>query len=114
VPVAKPLAGWAGGLCSLAGMAVAAKRNQRLNCTLRRLAAACARNFSIILNKLFEVTGGCPPIQSRSAPLPARGDSTSRNFACKVPGFSVERRWSSRRFPYGYLVTTSSQLPATP
>ena len=28
--------------------------------------------------------------------------------------FSIERRWSSRRFPYGYLVTTSSQLPTTP
>jgi len=28
--------------------------------------------------------------------------------------YSVERRWSSRRFPYGYLVTTSSQLPASP
>ncbi len=27
---------------------------------------------------------------------------------------SIERRWSSRRFPYGYLVTTSSQLPTTP
>jgi len=28
--------------------------------------------------------------------------------------YSLERRWSSRRFPYGYLVTTSSQLPTTP
>jgi len=28
--------------------------------------------------------------------------------------FSLERRWSSRRFPYGYLVTTSSQSPSSP
>ena len=28
--------------------------------------------------------------------------------------FSIERRWSSRRFSYGYLVTTSPQLPAPP
>jgi len=27
---------------------------------------------------------------------------------------SLERRWSNRRFPYGYLVTTSSQSPASP
>jgi len=26
----------------------------------------------------------------------------------------IERRWSNRRFPYGYLVTTSSQLPPLP
>jgi hypothetical protein len=32
---------------------------------------------------------------------------------CYSP-FSLERRWSSRRFPYGYLVTTSSQSPPTP
>ena len=28
--------------------------------------------------------------------------------------FSLERRWSSRTFRYGYLVTTSPQLPAPP
>jgi len=28
--------------------------------------------------------------------------------------YSLERRWSSHRFPYGYLVTTSSQSPPTP
>ena len=28
--------------------------------------------------------------------------------------FSLERRWSSRRFPYGYLVTTSPQSPTLP
>jgi len=27
---------------------------------------------------------------------------------------SLERRWSSRRFPYGYLVTTSPQSPTIP
>jgi len=27
---------------------------------------------------------------------------------------SLERRWSSRTFRYGYLVTTSSQSPAPP
>jgi len=27
---------------------------------------------------------------------------------------SLERRWSSRSFRYGYLVTTSSQSPAPP
>jgi len=30
------------------------------------------------------------------------------------PPHSLERRWSNRRFPYGYLVTTSSQSPASP
>jgi len=29
-------------------------------------------------------------------------------------GRSPERRWSSRRFPYGYLVTTSPQSPDIP
>ena len=28
--------------------------------------------------------------------------------------FSIERRWSSRRFSYGYLVTTSPQSPVLP
>ena len=28
--------------------------------------------------------------------------------------FSLERRWSSRTFRYGYLVTTSPQLPVLP
>ena len=28
--------------------------------------------------------------------------------------FSLERRWSSRRFPYGYLVTTSPQSLTPP
>jgi hypothetical protein len=27
---------------------------------------------------------------------------------------SLERRWSSRRFPYGYLVTTSPQSLSSP
>jgi hypothetical protein len=27
---------------------------------------------------------------------------------------SLERRWSSRTFPYGYLVTTSPQSLTTP
>jgi len=30
-----------------------------------------------------------------------------------VAGYSLERRWSSRTFPYGYLVTTSPQSLAT-
>ena len=29
-------------------------------------------------------------------------------------GISLERRWSSRTFRYGYLVTTSPPLPTTP
>jgi hypothetical protein len=29
-------------------------------------------------------------------------------------GLSLERRWSSRRFPYGYLVTTSPQSLTLP
>jgi len=28
--------------------------------------------------------------------------------------FPLERRWSSRTFRYGYLVTTSPQSPTTP
>jgi len=31
-----------------------------------------------------------------------------------LPGCSLERRWSNRWFPNGYLVTTSSQSPPTP
>ena len=32
----------------------------------------------------------------------------------KTALFSLERRWSSRRFPYGYLVTTSPQSWSIP
>jgi len=37
-----------------------------------------------------------------------RSSSPSRNQKRFLP-ISLERRWSSRRFPYGYLVTTSPQ-----
>lgn len=33
---------------------------------------------------------------------------------CLKPLLSLERRWSSRRFPYGYLVTTSPQSWSIP
>jgi len=32
----------------------------------------------------------------------------------ELPRDSLERRWFSHTFPYGCLVTTSSQLPAPP
>ena len=37
---------------------------------------------------------------------------TSSRLLCKR--FSLERRWSSRTFRYGYLVTTSPQSPTPP
>ena len=43
-----------------------------------------------------------------------RPSSYHLDFDKPRSSYSVERRWSSRRFPYGYLVTTSSQLPASP
>jgi hypothetical protein len=36
------------------------------------------------------------------------------NRAWGSGGSSLERRWSSRRFPYGYLVTTSPQSLTLP
>ncbi len=43
-------------------------------------------------------------------------NGTSLDLESLVKGLSlpIERRWSSRRFPYGYLVTTSSQSPVMP
>ena len=35
-------------------------------------------------------------------------------FLLSIHPFSLERRWSSRRFSYGYLVTTSPQSSALP
>ena len=35
-------------------------------------------------------------------------------FVEDVPNISLERRWSSRTFRYGYLVTTSPQLLTLP
>jgi len=45
---------------------------------------------------------------------PASVDFDHRPDPRKGWAVSLERRWSSRRFPYGYLVTTSSQSPASP
>jgi len=47
----------------------------------------------------------CPDVSKRS-------DSDTRMRASE--GSSLERRWSSRRFPYGYLVTTSPQSLTLP
>jgi len=40
--------------------------------------------------------------------------SDPRDPRADLPGSSLERRWSSRRFPYGYLVTTSPQSLSLP
>jgi len=40
--------------------------------------------------------------------------STTRTVGVEHRMFSLERRWSSRTFRYGYLVTTSPPLPSTP
>jgi len=48
------------------------------------------------------------------SPVRRAGVDLSQRPVSPACDFSIERRWSSRRFPYGYLVTTSSQLPASP
>ena len=40
--------------------------------------------------------------------------SSSDRINCSLEQFSLERRWSSRTFRYGYLVTTSPQSLALP
>jgi len=40
--------------------------------------------------------------------------SVSRDWRTNHLETSLERRWSSRRFPYGYLVTTSPQSLSLP
>ena len=37
-----------------------------------------------------------------------------KTFKKNILKYSLERRWSSRRFPYGYLVTTSPQSLTLP
>jgi len=47
-------------------------------------------------------------------PRPAYGVERLPRRAGLHPRSLLERRWSSRRFSYGYLVTTSPQSRVTP
>ena len=48
------------------------------------------------------------------AALPRKRCISTKITSCFSPLFSIERRWSSRTFRYGYLVTTSPQSLASP
>src|ERR1035441_7104042 len=55
---------------------------------------------------------GMPILKLTCPDVPKRSDSGTRMRASE--GSSLERRRSSRRFPYGYLVTTSPQSLTLP
>ena len=57
---------------------------------------------------------GCAPRKMNSAMCLRTTIGKDGPTVPRRGGGSLERRWSSRRFPYGYLVTTSSQSPAIP
>ena len=69
----------------------------------------------VVETKRVELLTSC--LQGRrSSQLSYAPISTLKNKQYKSNSFSLERRWSSRTFRYGYLVTTSPQsliLPST-
>jgi len=60
-------------------------------------------------------SSGCTPLARSVSRMKGHEDGGNvlwtggRKRELSNPPWSLERRWSSRRFPYGYLVTTSPQ-----
>ena len=70
-------------------------------------------NYFMVENSGIEPLTSC--VQSRRSPSWAKApQDLSRLNKTNVHSLSLERRWSSRTFRYGYLVTTSPQLSSLP
>ena len=69
--------------------------------------------FSRLLKLIYYLLSSFQRTKFESRPLKTKQSFDFANVQ-GFPYYSLERRWSSRRFSYGYLVTTSPQLLISP
>ena len=73
-----------------------------------RAGALPAELHPLVIKGLFFEDLWSPKIEQQKSPYKLRTDSSipTPGYSWKHPMVSIERRWSSRTFRYGYLVTT--------